>query len=70
MSSQPTTVPRTWATLPEAAAYVGLSAKTLRRRIAEGRLPAYRFGGRATLRVKYEDLDAQMQLLPTAGGAR
>ncbi len=42
--------------LARAAAYLGVSVKTLRRRIADGTLRAYRVGPRA-IRVTLEDLE-------------
>lgn len=43
--------------LSNAAAYLGVSHKTLRRLIAEGKLPAFRVGGRA-IRVYAADIEA------------
>jgi excisionase family DNA binding protein len=43
--------------LARAAAYLDVSVKTLRRRIADGTLRAYRVGPRA-IRVTLEDLEA------------
>jgi len=62
-TSQPKT---SWLTLDQAATYCGSSVKTLRRRIAEGALPAFRMGGRMTIRVRQQDLDAMFQQIPTA----
>lgn len=45
--------------LKEAADRVGVSVKTLRRRIASGDLPAYRSG--RIIRVNTTDLDAMLQ---------
>lgn len=45
--------------LKEAADRVGVSVKTIRRRIADGQLPAYRTG--RILRIKRADLEALMQ---------
>ncbi|WP_131103413.1 helix-turn-helix domain-containing protein [Ornithinimicrobium sufpigmenti] len=50
--------------LTQAARRTGLSTRTLRRRIAEGRLPAYRVGQRV-LRVNPEDVDRLMVRVPT-----
>ena len=44
--------PRRYESLSAAAERTGLSVKTLRRRIAEGRLPAYRSGPRS---IRVED---------------
>lgn len=52
--SQPTekTLP-TYLSLEQAAQITEQSVKTIRRRIADGTLPAYRFGGRS-IRIKLE----------------
>lgn len=55
---------RQFESLSEAASRTGLSVKTLRRRIAEGRLPGYRSGPR-TLRVDRNDVDRLMVPIPT-----
>ncbi len=65
-----TTVVPTWASLEQAAAYLGVSSKTVRRYIADGKIPAYRMGGRMTIRVRFTDLDATLSPIPTAGGVR
>lgn len=52
-------------TINEAAEACRLSAKTIRRHIANGLLPAYRFGPRA-LRIKRADLDAVLRRIPAA----
>lgn len=51
-------------TLAEAATFYGVSARTLRRRIAEGRLTAYRIGPRA-IRVSADDLEALAKPIST-----
>lgn len=48
-----------YLSLQEAADRVGVSVKTLRRRIAEGKLPAYRSG--RIIRVRAADVDEMMQ---------
>ena len=55
---------RTYESLAEAAARTGVSVRTLRRRVAEGRLTAYRCGPRL-LRVDTEEVDALMKPVPT-----
>ena len=50
-------------TLASAAERTGFSVKTLRRRISDGRLPAYRNGPRS-LRVKPEDVDRLFERSP------
>jgi len=44
-------------TITEAAEYLGVSHKTVRRMIADGKLPAYRVGG-GTIRVLASDVEA------------
>lgn len=56
--------PRRYESLA-AAERTGLSVKTLRRRIAEGRLPAYRSGPRS-IRVDPADVNRLMVRIPTA----
>ena len=46
-----------YLSLTDAAEVVGQSTKTLRRRIAAGALPAYRFGPRS-IRVRLDELEA------------
>ena len=54
-SRQPTTRTRGMVSLAEAATLAGVSTRTLRRRIAEGILPAYRTGPRL-IRLDSADL--------------
>jgi len=56
------TEPR-WATLKEAALHSGVSARTLRRWIADGRLAAHRIGPRK-VQVDLNDLDALRTPIP------
>lgn len=58
---------RRLASVPAAAAYVPCSPKTLRRRIADGTVPAYRFG--RLLRVDLNELDAALRKIPVGGAA-
>lgn len=51
--------------LARAAEYLGVSVQSVRRRIAEGHLPAFRIGPRS-IRVYVADLDALKQPI---GGA-
>lgn len=53
--------------LKDAADWYGVSERTLRRRIAEGKLRAYRVGPRS-IRVSVEDLDALARRIPSATG--
>lgn len=52
--------------LREAASRWGISVKTLRRRITDGELTAYRSG--QLIRVKTSDVDAMFQPMPTQTG--
>jgi excisionase family DNA binding protein len=51
--------------LAEAASVLGVNVKTVRRAIAEGRLPAYRVG--KLIRVRSEDVAGLFTRIPTAG---
>ena len=53
-------------TVNDAAELVQVTHYTIRRRIADGSLPGYRFGPR-TLRVRRSDLLAMLRPLATAG---
>lgn len=53
----------TYVTLEHAAQITEQSVKTIRRRIADGTLPAYRFGGR-NIRIRLDDLEAAARLIP------
>lgn len=53
---------RTYESLPTAAARIGVSVKTVRRRIAEGVLPVYRCG--RILRLDPDDVDAMFSRYP------
>ena len=53
---------RTYESLPTAAARIGVSVKTIRRRIAEGVLPVYRCG--RILRLDPDDVDAMFSRYP------
>lgn len=56
---------RRWASLAEAGAYVGVSTKTIRRRVADGTIPAHRIGPRL-VRVDLDDVDDAFRTIPTA----
>lgn len=57
--------PRQYESIPEAAARLGIHPKTLRRRIAEGKLPAYRLGHQI-VRLNPDDVDALLRQIPSA----
>lgn len=44
-----------------------VSVRSLRRHIAQGRIPAYRMPGSRLLRVRLADADACLRPLPTMG---
>lgn len=58
----------TYLSLADAAEWAGVCERTMRRYIAEGRIPAYRLGKRR-VRVKADDLDALFTRIPTGGDA-
>ncbi len=55
-------------TVNDAAELVGVTHFTIRRRIADGSLPGYRFGPR-TLRVRRSDVLAMLRPIPSASTA-
>ncbi|MCB0889204.1 MAG: helix-turn-helix domain-containing protein [Nocardioidaceae bacterium] len=63
--------PRTrWLSQAEAAEHMGVSTRTLRTWVSQGRIAAYRAPGGRLVRFKEADLDACMRRVPTVGGAR
>lgn len=46
--------------IPEAAAYLGVSVRTIRNMLSDGRLPAKKLGARV-VRIKKSDIDAALQ---------
>jgi excisionase family DNA binding protein len=54
-----------YLTKSEAAEYLGVTVKTIDRKIASGDIPAYRFGPKL-IRVKREDLDAALTRVEVA----
>ena len=57
--------PQQWYPVPDAARYACVSSRTLRRWIAEGKLPARRVGPRL-LQVSRADLDKLIRPVPAA----
>lgn len=53
-----------YLTIAEAAEQLRMTDRGLRKMIADGRLPAYRVGGRA-LRIRRADLDLITERVPT-----
>lgn len=60
------TLARKFRTIEAAAGYLNVSTRTIRRYIAQGKLPAYRVGG-TLVRVDQADLDALVRQIPAAG---
>ena len=65
MTSTPASIGRRYASLSDAAEYIGVNEKTVRRRIADGTLTGYRLGDRL-LRVDLNELDQALRPIPTA----
>jgi excisionase family DNA binding protein len=56
--------PLTYETIADAASRTGVSQKTIRRRIAEGRLTGYRFGPHL-IRLNPHEVDALLRPIPS-----
>ena len=54
-----------YLSLEEAAQVLSLSVKTVRRRIADGTIPAYQCGSRS-IRIRLEDLETALRRIPNA----
>ena len=54
-----------YLTLEEAAELMSLSTKTIRRRISDGTIPAYRCG-RRHIRIRMDELEDALRRIPTA----
>lgn len=54
-------------TIAVAADYLGVADKTIRRRISDGSLTAYRMGSRL-IRLDAAEVDELLRPIPTAGG--
>ncbi|HOB06247.1 MAG TPA: helix-turn-helix domain-containing protein [Propionibacteriaceae bacterium] len=52
-----------YESVTQAAERTGMSKVTLRRRIADGELPAFRTG-RRIIRVRPQDVDAMLRMIP------
>jgi len=69
-SRKPTsTSPRRYLTLSDAAEWLSLDEKTLRRWISQGRLTAYRVGPKL-LRLDAAEVENMICVVPTAGTSR
>ena len=54
-----------YLSLEEAAEVMSLSVKTIRRRIADGTIPAYQCG-RRPIRIRLDELEAALRRIPFA----
>ena len=54
-----------YLSLEEAAEVMSLSVKTIRRRIADGTIPAYQCG-RRPIRIRLDQLEAALRRIPSA----
>lgn len=54
-----------YLTLEQAAQVMSLSVKTIRRRIADGTIPAYQCG-RRSIRIRLDELEAALRRIPNA----
>lgn len=66
MSAIESTKPGAFISLSAAADILGISVHTLRRRIADGELPAFRTGQRI-IRVRVSDLEKLLRRVPSVG---
>ena len=60
------TLPRRWASIQQTADYLGVTDRTVRQMIADGRICGYR-NGRKFIRLDLNEVDAAMQ--PFGGAA-
>ena len=54
-----------YLSLEEAAEVMSLSVRTIRRRIADGTIPAYQCG-RRPIRIRLDELEAALRRIPSA----
>ena len=54
-----------YLSLEEAAEVLSLSVKTIRRRIADGTIPAYQCGNRS-IRIRLDQLESALRPIPNA----
>ncbi|GAB3228205.1 excisionase family DNA-binding protein [Mycolicibacterium hippocampi] len=66
MTKSGTISARRWASIQESAEHLGVTDRTIRQMIADGRLRGYRSGGRL-IRLDLNEVDAAMQ--PFGGAA-
>jgi len=68
LGSKSISAPRDLLALGEAAAYLDVSEKTMRRYIAAGRVTGYRAGPKL-IRIDHCELDALLSPIPAGGDA-
>jgi len=56
--------PSNYVSLEEAAEYLGVNPRTIRRRVADGVIPGFRIAGSRQIRVRRSDLDAALTPIP------
>lgn len=66
MPKTPARPARRWASIQESADYLGVTARTIRQMISDGRLSGYRNGQRL-IRLDLNEIDAAMR--PIGGAA-
>ncbi|WP_366925085.1 helix-turn-helix domain-containing protein [Nocardioides sp. REDSEA-S30_B4] len=62
------TTGRPWLSQQDAAAYLGVTDRTIRNYIARGLLPAHRIRGSRSIRIARADLEALLRPIPAGGG--
>jgi excisionase family DNA binding protein len=63
------TIASPWITLAEAAEYLRVTTRAIRRWIAEGKLNAYKLAGGHTVRLRRDEVEALLERMPTAASA-
>ena len=62
-------MPSPWITQLEAAEYLRITARHVRNLIAEGTLTGYSVGGKRTVRVRRDEVEALFAPIPTVATA-
>lgn len=68
-STAPVVQQRSWLSQADAAAYLGVTDRTIRNYVSRGFLPARRVSGSRLVRIDRADLDNLLRPIPTASGA-
>jgi len=58
-----------YVSLEDAAIYFGVTARTLRNWGSAGRITLYRLPGGRTLRVRLDEIESALKVVPTVGNA-